>query len=229
MTDFGNIIIIGHRGAAGTVFENTAESILAAIHIGVRYVEIDVWKTRDGELILYHDAYLERLTDQKGFIYDLDYESVQKIRLKNNASIPSLKDVINIAKTHHIKLLVEVKDENAVKDAFHLLKSEMDFSDFIIGSFFHKPIMELKIQYPLVQTSVMLECVPVDFGHYLKRVNPDYVTVSVQSYNEYLIKTVQDQQRRLVFYTVNSESEMKQMLQINPWAIITDYPERFIK
>ncbi|HDT12597.1 MAG TPA: hypothetical protein ENO01_02950 [Candidatus Marinimicrobia bacterium] len=229
MKQLNSVRIIGHRGAAGTVFENTTESILAAIHAGVCCIEIDVWKTRDGELILFHDAYLERLTDQKGFIRDLDYKSIQNIRLRNNASIPTLKEIITIAKTHDIKLLVEVKDENVVIDTYNLLNSEMSFKNFIIGSFFHKPICELKTLYPQVQTSIMLEAVPVGFEDYLKRVNPDYVTVSVQSYNDYLINSVKKQGRKLIFYTINTESEMERMIQIKPWAIVTDYPERFIK
>lgn len=229
MMQSNSIQIFGHRGAAGLVFENTAESILAAIHAGVSCVEIDVWMTQDGELILFHDAYLERLTDHKGLIKGLNYASLQNIRLKNNAPIPTLKEIIAIAKTHSIKLLVEVKDENIVNEIYHLLRREMLYKDFIIGSFFHRPIEELKALNPKVQTSIMLEGVPVDFDTYLKRVNPDYVTVSVQSYNDYLIKTVHDQNRKLIFYTINTDSEMELMSQAKPWAIVTDFPDRFIK
>jgi len=229
MKQSNSIQIFGHRGAAGLVLENTAESILTAIRAGVCCVEIDVWMTTDGEIVLFHDAYLERLTGHQGFIRDLDYASVQKIRLKNNASIPTLKEVIIIAKTHGIKLLVEVKSEDAINETLSILKNNMSQKAFIIGSFFHEPIQDIKIRYPNMQTSIMLEGVPVGFDDYLKYVNPDYVTMSVQSYNDYLIQAVKQQGRKLIFYTINTDSEMELMSQAKPYAIVTDFPDRFIK
>ena len=71
--------IIGHRGAAGLVFENTLQSIAKAIALKVDCVEVDVWKTTDDEVIVFHDAYLDRLTSRTGFVNNMSYKEIQNM------------------------------------------------------------------------------------------------------------------------------------------------------
>src|SRR4051812_40176733 len=90
------IKIIGHRGAAGLVFENTLASIQKAIDLGIEIIEIDVWQTTDGEIVVFHDAYLDRITDATGFIAEMSYEKLENTPLKNGDKIPTLKEVLNL-------------------------------------------------------------------------------------------------------------------------------------
>ena len=136
--------IIGHRGAAGLQFENTIGSILEALKYGVDFVEIDVWETTDNEIIVFHDAYLNRLSSEGGFIYEMNYAAIKAIKLNNGDRIPTLREVIQIIKDHKVKLFVEVKSENALSKTVELLSKNLSYSQFIIGSFFHKSIMDLK-------------------------------------------------------------------------------------
>ena len=55
--------IWAHRGHHTKDFpENSLEAIRSAIEYGADGVEIDVQRTKDGELVVIHDEYLERLT-----------------------------------------------------------------------------------------------------------------------------------------------------------------------
>lgn len=47
--------LFGHRGSAGTHPENTLPSFLAALDSGLHYLELDVWATRDGHIVVHHD------------------------------------------------------------------------------------------------------------------------------------------------------------------------------
>ena len=223
-----NTSIIGHRGAAGLAFENTISSISKALELGITCVEIDVWQITTGELIVFHDAYLDRLTESSGSTDSLTYEQLSTIRLRNGEYIPTLESVIEFVKQHKIRVIVEVKHEKAIKATYELLNKALKYSDFIIGSFFHTSIMELKIEHPLVQTAIMFESVPVGLSDYLNLVNPDYVVVSNETFNEHLVNTIINQSRRLIFYTVNSIHEMKAVKHTKPYGIITNYPNLFI-
>jgi glycerophosphoryl diester phosphodiesterase len=57
------VLVIGHRGAPRRAPENTLASVDAAHRLGVRWVENDVQRTRDGRLVVLHDATLRRTTD----------------------------------------------------------------------------------------------------------------------------------------------------------------------
>jgi glycerophosphoryl diester phosphodiesterase len=220
--------IIGHRGAAGLVFENTIESILCAIDMGVEYVEIDVWKTTDNQIVVFHDSYLDRLTNASGFIHAMTYDEVKQISLNNGAKIPTLDEVLDVVKDKSVKLLVELKSEDAADLTLSILKSKLPLSQFIMGSFFHGIMQELKLKNPHIQTSIMFECVPIRLEEYLTNVNPDYVVTSIETFNDYLVNTTRQQNRKLVFYTVNTLPEIHIATKVQPYAIITNFPNLFI-
>ncbi|AXG71474.1 glycerophosphoryl diester phosphodiesterase [Kordia sp. SMS9] len=221
--------IIGHRGAAGVELENTIESIKAAIEIGVKYIEIDVRETFDNQLVVFHDPYLERVSHEKGFIKEVTYEKLQKIRLHNGSSIPLLAEILPLIKNKNIKLIVEAKTDTSVLLAKALLLKKLDYTQFIIGSFFHENIRKIKEENPRIQTAIMLEGVPVLFSDYLQKVNPDFVVTSIETLNDSLEKVTKNQKRKLIFYTVNTEVEMQIAAKMKPFGIITNYPNLFIQ
>jgi glycerophosphoryl diester phosphodiesterase len=64
------MIVVGHRGAPNKAPENTLASFEAAIAIGVDAIELDVHFSRDGRLVVIHDATLERTTDGVGPVHE---------------------------------------------------------------------------------------------------------------------------------------------------------------
>ena len=58
--------LFGHRGASGEAPENTLPAFTRALAHGVPYLELDCHATRDGEIVVLHDAELARTTDGQG-------------------------------------------------------------------------------------------------------------------------------------------------------------------
>jgi glycerophosphoryl diester phosphodiesterase len=222
-----DIRIFGHRGAAGLAFENTLQSIQRGLDEGVNGIEIDVWKTVDNEVVVFHDTYLDRLTEHSGLIRSLSSNDIRTIRLKNGDRIPALLEVIQLIKKSNTQLLVEIKAEDALDLTLTMLKKNLDASGYIVGSFFHSIIKQCKDVSPEVQTAIMFECVPLQLDEYLEQVNPDYIVTSIETYNQYLLDIVKAQGRKLLFYTVNTPPEMELAIQAAPYGIITNYPDLF--
>ncbi len=65
------VAVIAHRGGAALAPENTLAAIRNAIRLGADYVELDVRTSRDGHLVLMHDATTNRTTDGVGAVKDL--------------------------------------------------------------------------------------------------------------------------------------------------------------
>lgn len=63
-----NIYVAGHRGWPAKYPENTMESFRAAEQLGVDQIELDVRITKDGELVIIHDAMVDRTTNGTGFV-----------------------------------------------------------------------------------------------------------------------------------------------------------------
>lgn len=70
-------IAFAHRGGAGEAPENTLEAFEIAVALGYRFLETDAHLTRDGVLVAFHDARLERVTDRPGAIAELSIAEVE--------------------------------------------------------------------------------------------------------------------------------------------------------
>lgn len=70
-------IAVAHRGGAREAPENTLPAFEVAVGLGYRYLETDVHVTRDGVVVAFHDACLDRVTDRRGAIAELEIADVE--------------------------------------------------------------------------------------------------------------------------------------------------------
>lgn len=104
----GRILVVAHRGVWSNAPENSLTAIRNAISSGVDMIEIDVQKTRDGELVLIHDDTVDRMTNGRGEIGNLTFDEIRSLRLKQSQGgdsaelteecIPTLKEVMELVK-----------------------------------------------------------------------------------------------------------------------------------
>ncbi len=98
------IMICAHRGQHENAPENSLLSITNAINQGVRMVELDVRQTKDGELVLMHDATIDRTSNGSGEIDEMTLQELQQFNLfKDDGTItseiiPSLREVLTLAR-----------------------------------------------------------------------------------------------------------------------------------
>lgn len=106
----GKILVAAHRGDWRNYPENSIKAIEGAIKMGVDIVEIDLHKTKDGQLIVMHDSRLDRITNGKGEIAESNLEDIRKLFLKSGVGIltrekvPTLEEVLNFIKGKRIML-----------------------------------------------------------------------------------------------------------------------------
>lgn len=118
-------LIVSHRGASAYAPENTLASIDKAAAMGFGWVENDVQRTKDGELVVLHDASLARTTDVKK-VYPhrapwkvKDFTAAEIARLDAGSwfgpryagtRVPTLKQYMNRVSHNHQKLVLEIKN-----------------------------------------------------------------------------------------------------------------------
>ena len=116
--------IVGHRGiprrstnpnasAQSRSIGNTREAIDAAIRVNVDWIEIDVRRTKDGRLVLFHDDRLEEKTNLQGKVESKRWEDLQKARLwvedENDRNILLLETVLAEFTSPDLKWILDIK------------------------------------------------------------------------------------------------------------------------
>lgn len=71
--------IAGHRGAAGTMPENTLVSFRRGLEDGATFIELDVHASRDGEIVIIHDETVQRTTDGAGTVREMDVSELNQL------------------------------------------------------------------------------------------------------------------------------------------------------
>ena len=227
-----DIIVIGHRGAMGHALENTIESINKAIDFEVDGIEIDIFKTRTGELVVYHDAVLSRLTNSDAFIEEISLDSINNIRLSDGSSIPTLNEIIDII-PNEIFLNIELKGINTAYLTNELIlkyskQKDWNIDRFVISSFRWDELEKFRSLNKEIKIAILVDSLfKIDSSLILSR---DINAYAINPNNSFLSKEIVQKikfNNLLVFpYTVNSFENIKRMKSIGVDGIITDYPER---
>lgn len=107
--------IIAHRGVPSLEDENTLESAKHAVALGADIVENDIYLTRDQQLVVMHDASVDRTTRSVGKIEEMTLAQVQQLKSKNKAyKIPMLTDYFTAFKNNpNFVLMIEMKSANS--------------------------------------------------------------------------------------------------------------------
>jgi glycerophosphoryl diester phosphodiesterase len=134
LTEFGDRVVIGHRGNAAHAPENTLESFAQAIALGVDALEFDVRLTRDGVPVVLHDATLARTTDRADAIAEISYPELRRVDAGawftpdvgatfpyrgRGLTIPALADVLTTFP--RVPVLIEVKVDGAGEAIYDVL------------------------------------------------------------------------------------------------------------
>ena len=98
------VLVVAHRGNWRYAPENSLAAIAHSIEQGADVVELDVQKTKDGKLILMHDATLDRTTTGTGRVCDWILDSIKTLFLRNGAAlrtkhrVPTLEEALMLVK-----------------------------------------------------------------------------------------------------------------------------------
>ena len=223
-------LVIGHRGAMGHVTENTLASVQKAMDLGVDMIEIDVFKIKSGEIMVFHDVRVDSLTNGTGNIEDYSFLELKQLTLEGNHKIPMLQDVIKLI-NNKIPLNIELKGANTSDSVNHIInvfvqKQGWQSENFIISSFNWKELREMRRLNPDIAIAVLTEDDPLDAIPVAKElnavaINPDFGTLTTEN-----VRRVQKEGYKVYTWTVNNPEDILRVQRMGVDGIFTNFPER---
>ena len=105
------------------VLENTLESFRAALALGIDQLEFDVRVTKDNELVVIHDATVDRTTDGTGLVCEKTFEELRKLRLLDtNCQIPTFEEFLQKFSAYDLHFAIELKGPDVETESLSLIK-----------------------------------------------------------------------------------------------------------
>ena len=180
-----NIRIWAHRGCSMAYPENTLPAFEAAAKLtNVTGIELDVQLSKDGEIVVFHDESVSRVTDGDGRIADLTLQELRELRFKHDNSqtfIPTLREVLERLKPYCVQrgLLINIELKTGVihyrdieKMTVSLVK-DLGMQDYIVYSSFWPESLRLIKQYDPNSETGMLAGYLSDCINGAREVNAD--------------------------------------------------------
>ena len=122
------MINYAHRGACEYAPENTLSAFYLGLLQGANGIETDVRRTRDGELVLFHDDTLERLTDGFGPMPEKTLAELKALRVFGKSTtdfydrIPTYREFLEHFASYDISFAIELKADDVEEDVLRLSK-----------------------------------------------------------------------------------------------------------
>ncbi|MFX1455734.1 MAG: glycerophosphodiester phosphodiesterase [Promethearchaeota archaeon] len=144
-------LFIGHRGTRRDFDENTVTAFNKAIEFGANYIEFDIRKTKDHQLVVFHDSNLSRTTNGSGLLKDFSYREIKNLKtLINRDTISSLIDVLDkfVGK---VNFMIDLKEEGLINEMVKIVKEKDLISNTVISSKFLNELLEIKREIPKIR------------------------------------------------------------------------------
>ena len=229
-----DILNIGHRGAKGHIAENTLESIQKAINLGVDGVEIDVFRCASGEIVVFHDKKLDRLTNSTGFIEEMTIDALNNVLVEGKYKIPTLEEVLTLI-DGNILLNVELKGKNTAKKTALILEkfvsnTKWESNQLIVSSFDWDELIIFKNENTdipigiLNDKNTLNEVLDIAMKLDAVAIHPNF-----SSLNQEVVNTIHDSGFKIYSWTINAPEEIDKAITFGIDGIITDFPDRIPK
>jgi glycerophosphoryl diester phosphodiesterase len=231
--------IVGHRGCSLVDQNNTVEAFLKAVHCGAEMVEMDVRRTRDGVLVVRHDADIDGLR-LRGYSYAELAERANEAGLV----LPTLDHVLESLEGQ-VQLDVELKEAGYEAEVVSKILQRFTPNEFVITSFLDQAVLAVKKHFPTVKCGLILGVSRLNsefsWGG-LRRVSQriseffpwrrialcraDFIAVNWRNLLFGLLRSAKKRRVPVLVWTVNDPPKMRKLLETRLLAALaTDRPD----
>jgi glycerophosphoryl diester phosphodiesterase len=215
---------VGHRGARAYAPENTLASFQKALEIGVDAVELDARRTKDGQLIVMHDADVKRTTNGKGLVSDLTLEQIKGLS-NQGEKVPTLCEALDFLKGK-AKVLIELKEAGYEEQVLAEVEKRGMEKNVIITSFHDDAIKKVRELSSTIETGLI----------YAKHSNPLKAALELKA--NYLlplyrfthtanVEKAHEKGVKVIVWTINTAEEAAQYAKKGVDGIASDKPDIF--
>ncbi len=224
-----HIEIFGHRGAPTEAPENTMSSFQRAFEAGAGAVELDLRRTLDGRVVVFHDKKLDRTTNGRGRVDSLSEDELLELDAGAwfgpkfaGEKIPVLDEVLKWAAETGVRLDLELKDDEIEEFVVRRIKAHEIEDSVVLSSWSVKNLLAARGYDPKVRIAPILVA-GLHLRKHVEEIKPEFVLLwSGPALTAGIVEKAEKLGVPVVAWLVNSEPLFKKVKGRGVAGVITD-------
>ncbi|MER5531506.1 glycerophosphodiester phosphodiesterase family protein [Streptomyces sp. NPDC002677] len=217
-----NFLTIGHRGVMGVEPENTLRSFVAAQQAGLDLIELDLHLSKDGALVVMHDAEVDRTTDGTGPIAEKTLEELRTLDAGRGERVPVFEEVLDAVRT---PLQAEIKDVAAARALAELMQRRDLVSRVEVSSFHDEAVAEIARLVPGVRTALIASRYGPDVVERAREAGAATLCLNIRRLTLEVVEHARKADLRVIGWVVNTQDDLRLVRALQLDGATTDYPE----
>ncbi|MGW3103288.1 glycerophosphodiester phosphodiesterase [Streptomyces sp. NPDC001100] len=217
-----NFLTIGHRGVMGLEPENTLRSFVAAEQGGLDVIELDLHLSRDGALVVMHDADVDRTTDGTGPIAELTLDELRTLDAGRGERVPTFEEVLDAVRS---PLQAEIKDLAAARALAEVMHRRDLVGRVEVSSFHDEAITEIARLVPGVRTALIASRFGPDVVERAIEAGAETVCLNIRRLTLEVVEAARKADLRIIGWVVNTQDHLRLVRALELDGATTDYPE----
>ncbi|MEU9987583.1 glycerophosphodiester phosphodiesterase family protein [Streptomyces sp. NPDC048045] len=217
-----NFLTIGHRGVMGVEPENTLRSFVAAQQAGLDLIELDLHLSKDGALVVMHDAEVDRTTDGTGPIAEKTLAELRALDAGRGERVPVFEEVLDAVKT---PLQAEIKDVAAARALAEVMHRRDLVSRVEVSSFHDEAVAEIARLVPGVRTALIASGYGTDVVQRATDVGAATVCLNIRRLTLEIVERARAADLKVIGWVVNTQDHLRLVRALQLDGATTDFPE----
>ncbi len=215
--------VIAHRGGGELFPENTLEAFRQSELLGVDLVECDIHASQDGQLMVIHDATLQRTGGSPVRVDQLTASALQQIDVGGGQGVPTLPDLLE---SITIPVVVEIKTPAVVEGLAALLRKNPGYLERVVPiSFIHDTVRVLREAFPRLEAGVLLVGRPVDMKGMADAAHVRLVSLFDELVDQTLVDEMHRHDIRVSVWTPNTKDAIRAAVDMGVDGVASDRPD----
>lgn len=230
------ILLTAHRGFAGQAPENTLVSYEESLQFHPDAVELDIRATKDGRLVVMHDAAVDRTTNGTGKVSEMTLDELKQLDAGSwkdlryaGTKVPTFREALELLKGR-AWVWVELKEEGLEKAFIGEVKAAGMLGQVAVPSFHGNAILRVKEMEPTIPTALNVS-LGTDFNiaevlARVQQVRANALSINHQAISREVIAAAKSRGIAIWAWTLDQPADIERGIDLDVDAITSNYPNR---
>lgn len=231
-----NYIIYAHRGASDYVPENTKIAFEKALELNANGIELDLQKTKDGKIVIFHDDVIDKKSNGKGKISDYTYQELLNFDFGSwfdskykNEKILLFEDFAKEFLNKNLTFAIELKVLGIERQTLDIINKYKIHDNIYITSFLYKVLENTRKLNKDIKLSWLVPKINEENINKVLKINGQQICPKAELVFKEDIKLANKNGLGVRLWGIYNEEIMKKVYRLNIEGMTVNFPDKLYK